>query len=467
VGNKHREVWLDERAALHRMVNAMKENARDLERELEWFAQVLDARLKLYFGKPCSVTSVLAIEPPDLQESDSPYGCFVCHYQWSIAERIVVLLALIPLIRPQLLDVLWSKNEATERGFTEFGGVHGATHGGFIPTGETAAFILAGDELAARFELTRLFEGDHIFARHNILHLSSVNPSESLLSGAITISREHRQLFTSGIQSKPNFNSEFPARLIETQLGWDYLVLPESTLEQLDEIKHWILHGPRLLKDWEMDRKLQPGFTSLFHGPPGTGKTLSACLLGQHCGCDVYKIDLSMIASKYIGETEKNLAKVFDMAEHKNWILFFDEADALFGKRTRVQEAHDRFANQEISFLLQRIEEFHGVVILTSNIKTNIDDAFVRRFHSIINFPMPKPAERLRIWQNAFSPKAVMEKIVDLGVVADKYDLSGGTIMNVVRYSSLKALSRNKNIILLGDIETGIRREFLKEGRTA
>lgn len=448
------------------MVSALEENARDLERELEWFAEVLDARLKLYFGKAVPVSSVVEIEPPDLTHSSSPYAQFVCYYEWSFAERLVVLLALIPLIRPQLLDVLWSKNEATERGFTEFGGVHGA-HGGFIPTGETAAFIIAGDDLAARFELTRLFDGDHLFARHNILHLSSVGPGESLLSGALTISREHRHLFTTGLEQKPNYNSEFPARLIETQLTWDYLVLPESTLEQLDEIKHWILHGTRLLKDWEMERKLQPGFTSLFSGPPGTGKTLSACLLGQYCGCDVYKIDLSMIASKYIGETEKNLARIFDMAEHKNWILFFDEADALFGKRTQVQDSHDRFANQEISFLLQRIEEFHGVVILTSNIKANIDDAFLRRFHSVIQFPMPKPAERLRIWQNAFSPKAVMEKSVDFDAVAERYNLSGGTIMNVVRYSSLRALSRNANIILLEDIEAGIRRELLKEGRTA
>lgn len=449
------------------MVNAMKENARDLERELDWFARVLDTRLKHYFRTPGAAESVLEIAPPDLSGSLSPYAQFVCHYQWTFAERLVILLALIPLVRPQLLDVLWSKNAATERGFTEFGGVNGITHGGFIPTGETAVFVVAGDDLAARFEVTRLFEGDHVFARHNILLLSSVSPSESLLSGAITISREHRHLFTTGIACKPNFNSDFPARLIETQLDWNCLVLPEATLEQLDEIKHWILHGQRLLKEWEMDRKLQPGFTSLFCGPPGTGKTLSACLLGQHCGCDVYKIDLSMIASKYIGETEKNLAKVFDLAEHKNWILFFDEADALFGKRTQVADAHDRFANQEISFLLQRIEEFHGVVILTSNIKTNIDDAFVRRFHSVVNFPMPKPTERLRIWRNAFSSKAVMEKIVDLDAVADKYDLSGGTIMNVVRYSSLKALSRNQNVILLEDIETGIRREFLKEGRTA
>jgi len=314
--------------------------------------------------------------------------------------------------------------------------------------------------------LTRIFEGDHFFAQHNILHLSSVAASESLLSGALTISREYRHLFTTGVEYKPDFNSEFPARRIETQLTWDDLVLPPSTLEHLQEIRHWILHGQRLLKDWEMDRKLQPGFTSLFHGPPGTGKTLSACLLGRYCGCDVYRIDLSMIASKYIGETEKNLARIFDMAEYKNWILFFDEADALFGKRTQVEDSHDRYANQEVSFLLQRIENFHGVVILTSNLKTNIDDAFLRRFQSVIYFPMPKPNERLRIWKAAFPSRAVLENRIDLTAMAEKYDLPGGTIMNIVRYSSLKALSRADNVILLEDIEAGIRREFLKEGRS-
>lgn len=450
----------------YRMVNALTENARDLERDLEWFANILDTRLKLYFGKESPVASIFDILPPDLSDSKSPYAQFVQEHNLSVAERLVVLLALIPLVRPQLLDVLWSKNQATERGFSEFGGMHGATHGGFIPTGETAAFILAGDDLATRFELTRIFEGDHFFARQNILHLSPVAATESMLSGSITISREYRHLFTSGVISKPNYNSEFPARLIQTKLAWEHLVLPQSTLELLDEIKHWILHGQQLLQDWEMDQKIQPGFTSLFHGLSGTGKTLSACLLGKHCGCDVYKIDLSMIASKYIGETEKNLAKIFDLAEHKNWILFFDEADALFGKRTQVDNSHDRFANQEISFLLQRIEEFDGIVILASNLKTNIDDAFIRRFQSVIYFPMPRPPERLRIWQNAFSPKTVLEKKIDLESVAQKYDLSGGTIMNVVRFASLKALSRNNNIILLEDLETGIRREFLKEGKT-
>jgi len=448
------------------VVNALADNARDLGRELEWFAEVLDARLKQYFGTENEAISVVDMVPPDLGSSTSCYAQFVEHYELSVAERLVILLALIPHIRPQMLDVLWTKNGTTERGFTEFGGLHGATHGGFIPTGETAAFIVAGDDLATRFELTRVFEGDHFFARRNIVQLSPVAAGEPLLSGALIIAREYLHWFTTAIERKPNFNSEFPARLIETQLDWEHLVLPASTLEHLDEIKHWILHGEQLLQDWGMNKKLPPGFTSLFYGPPGTGKTFSACLLGKHCGCDVYKIDLSMVVSKYIGETEKNLAKVFDMAEHKQWILFFDEADALFGKRTKVDDAHDRYANQEISFLLQRIEDFNGVVILASNQKANIDDAFMRRFQSVIYFPMPKPTERLRIWKNAFSPKALLEDKIDIQRIAEKYDLSGGTIMNVVRHSSLKALSRNAATIWLEDVEEGIRREFLKEGRT-
>jgi DNA polymerase III delta prime subunit len=448
------------------MANELTDNARDLNLELEWFAGVLNARLNYYFEKPGAKADVLSLRPPDLSQSRSFYGKFVTDNQLSIPERLALILALIPHIRPQLLDVLWVQNRTTDRGFTEFGGLKGVNHSGFIPTGETAAFIIAGDDLALRFETTRLFEGGHLFAKQNVLSLAPATTGEPMLSGALLLSGEYLNWFVTGIERKPNFNSEFPAKLIETALTWEHLVLPVQTLEQLEEIRHWILHGNTLLNDWGMGQKLNPGYTTLFYGPPGTGKTFSACLLGNHCGCDVYKIDLSMIISKYIGETEKNLSKIFDMAENKNWILFFDEADALFGKRSKVEDSHDRYANQEISYLLQRIEDFSGVVILASNFKNNIDTAFLRRFQSVIQFPMPKPAERSRIWKNAFSTKALLEKKLDLEQIAEKHEISGGTIMNVVRTVSLKALSRNDNKILLTDVEEAIRREFLKEGRT-
>jgi SpoVK/Ycf46/Vps4 family AAA+-type ATPase len=265
--------------------------------------------------------------------------------------------------------------------------------------------------------------------------------------------------------SKPSFSIDFPAKLITTQLRWEDLVLPNHTLEQIDEIKTWVTHSHVLMNEWEMSRKLKPGFKSLFYGPSGTGKTLTACLLGKHCNMDVYRVDLSMMISKYIGETEKNLSKIFDAAEHKNWILFFDEADALFGKRTGISDSHDRYANQEVSYLLQRIEDFNGVVILCTNLKSNIDEAFTRRFQSIIYFPVPTEEQRYRIWENAFSKKTIKENDLDIKQIAAKYELTGGTIMNVVRYSSLKALSRNENVIKKADIEQGIKKEFMKEGK--
>jgi hypothetical protein len=449
------------------MADALNGNARDLERELDWFARVLDARLGSYFGRAGTPPPEPAeLEPPSLEGSSSGWATFVREHGVPAPERLVILLALVPHVRPQLLDVLWARNDATQRGFTEFGGVLGAGHGGFMPTGETAAFLLAGDDLAARFRTARLFEPDGLLARTGIVHLTHLAAGEPQLAGALTLSRERLYCFTSGLERKPEFSGDFPARLIRTELTWKDLVLPPTTLDQLEEVRSWILHGRTLMDDWGMRHRLPPGFTSLFCGPPGTGKTLSACLLGKHCGCDVYKIDLSMVVSKYIGETEKNLARIFDRAESKRWILFFDEADALFGKRTAVNDSHDRFANQEVSFLLQRIEEFDGVVILASNLRSNIDDAFVRRFQSVVQFSMPKEPDRMRLWMEGFPGAAKLDPRIDVARLAERYEVAGGTIMNVVRYASLRTLSRGAETIALEDVEEGIRRELLKEGRT-
>jgi ATPase family associated with various cellular activities (AAA) len=440
-------------------------NADILQRELLWFSQVIDTRMKLYFGKECGYVSVLNVVPPVHAEEEAPYVRFLNHYKMNLAERIVLMLALVPHVCPQVLDQFWTKNAAFDRGFTEFGGLKGTTHSGFLPTGETALFLLTGNEIKNRFGFTYLFEGNHFFSAHEILKLMPAGNNEPALSGALQLSKEFIDQFTTGRLSKPNFSIDFPAKLITTQLEWEDLVLPAKTLEQIDEIKAWVQHSHVLMNDWGMSKKLKPGFKNLFYGPSGTGKTLTACLLGKHCNMDVYRIDLSMMVSKYIGETEKNLSKVFDMAEHKNWILFFDEADALFGKRTSVNDSHDRYANQEVSYLLQRIEDFNGVVILCTNLKTNIDEAFTRRFQSIIYFPMPGEEQRYKIWENAFPKITTRENKLDMKQIAAKYELTGGTIMNVVRYSSLMALSRNEKEIKLLDIEQGIKKEFMKEGK--
>ncbi|MEP7372192.1 MAG: ATP-binding protein [Chitinophagaceae bacterium] len=174
--------------------------------------------------------------------------------------------------------------------------------------------------------------------------------------------------------------------LLATEQSWTNLALDEETLKQVEEIKSWHKQSSAAKADSSLKRKLKAGYKVLFYGPPGTGKTSTATLIGKEFNQPVYKVDLSIVVSKYIGETEKNLAMVFDRAKDKDWILFFDEADALFGKRTGVKDSHDKYANQEAAYLLQRMEEHDGLVILTSNMKSNIDSAFIRRFNLIVPF---------------------------------------------------------------------------------
>ena len=176
---------------------------------------------------------------------------------------------------------------------------------------------------------------------------------------------------------------------VTTDHSWDDLVLPEDIVKQVEQIKAW-LRQSSLINREGAEKKLTQGYRSLFYGPPGSGKTLTAALIGKEFNKPVYKIDLANLVSKYIGETEKNLEIIFDRAEGKEWILFFDEADALFGERTGVKDAHDRYSNQEVSYLLQRIEDYNGLVILATNMKNNIDEAFIRRFNLVIRFPLSK-----------------------------------------------------------------------------
>lgn len=457
---------MDEKTDTCNVVARQQANAADLEAELNWLARVLDGRLQAYFAtEKKRYFDFYALGPPDLSRSVSSYGRYVADNALTSEERLLLILALVSYVRPQLLDVLFTKNAAINRGFSEFGGVQGHQHNGFLPTLETALFIIACDDLNARFKAMKALDTHCILLVDGVVKVVATNPVEPLSSGVLQIAREFVDQFTTGCEYRPAYSVDFPARRVHTGVQWEYLILPAQTMDQLDEIRNWILHGQKLLNDWGMHDKLPPGFTSLFYGPPGTGKTLAACLLGKYCQCNVYKVDLSLMVSKFIGETEKNLARVFDAAENRGWILFFDEADALFGKRTRVDDSHDRYANQEISFLLQRIEEFSGVVILASNLKTNIDDAFIRRFQSVIHFPMPKAKERLRIWGNAFSPKGRLQDDLSLHHIAEKHNISGGTIMNVVRFASLRSISRDSDVILKEDIEEGLRRENIKEGR--
>ena len=440
-------------------------NSTVLAAELHWLEQVIGTRLNLYFGVPDAYESIAAGPAPDLATSPSAYAALVRELALSPAERMVLILALAPHVQPQLLDAFFVRNTHFDRAFTEFGGSKGRSHGGFLPTGETALFLLA-DNLAERLHWQTYLWRESALSRADLVRLGSVEGGEPAASGALTIPPDQLALLLTGQPAEPTYNSDFPARRISSPLTWDDLVLDSQTREEVEELRTWLENQQLLLADEHFSRHLQPGYRALCYGPPGTGKTLTACLLGQATGRPVYRVDLSMVVSKYIGETEKNLGRVFDRAERHQWILFFDEAEALFGKRSRATGSdNDRHANQETAYFLQRIEDFPGLIILASNLSSNLDEAFARRFQALIHFPMPAPAERLRLWQQAFAGLARLPADVDLADIAGKYALAGGSIANVLLYCVLTGHRHNRPISV-ADITKGIQRELAKQGQT-
>lgn len=444
-------------------------NAHTLEREIDWFTKVLDLRTAGHFSPPESQTNcadILSLPPPDLTDDNSEYGKLVREFNMGFDERLLLTLCLMPHLRPQALDLFLATNPGLGRPYSEFGGWRGKTHAGFLPTAETAVFLLAGQDLARRFEVRLLFDEQHYFIKNGIIKLEHQAVGEPFLNACLSISQEYLNRCTHGQQHKPDYSGDFPAKLLSTQLGWDDLVLAPEVMDNIEHINTWLRYSQRIIQQWGLEKTVKAGYRCLFFGPPGTGKTLTASLIGANAGVDVYRIDLSMLVSKYIGETEKNLARVFDQAENKNWILFFDEADALFGKRTQVGTSNDRHANQEISYLLQRVEDFPGIVILATNLEMNIDDAFARRFQSQVYFPLPDEVQRLRLWRGLFPDNGKLAADVDLEALAKEYALSGGSLTNVARYAAIRATSMQRDKIESADLELAIQKEFRKEGRT-
>ena len=256
------------------------------------------------------------------------------------------------------------------------------------------------------------------------------------------------------------------ARKIDPRFCWDDIVLPGDQVDLLREIVDTVRQRPKVLDEWGVGEKLASsrGVTVLFAGPPGTGKTMAAEIMSAELGLDLYKIDLSTVVSKYIGETEKNLESIFEEAETSNAILFFDEADALFGKRSEVRDAHDRYANLEISYLLQRMEAYDGVTILATNLRANLDEAFTRRLQFAVDYPFPEEEDRLRIWKTLFPSGVPCAPDLNFALLAQRFKLAGGNIRNVIVNAAYLA-SADGGEVTMEHLLHGTRRELQKMGR--
>lgn len=254
---------------------------------------------------------------------------------------------------------------------------------------------------------------------------------------------------------------------IKSKYQWSDIVLPADQLEQLREICSQANNRHIVYDDWGFERKLSlgKGLNVLFCGPPGTGKTMAAEVIAHDLQLDLYRIDLSQVVSKYIGETEKNLSRIFGAAENSNAILFFDEADALFGKRSEVRDSHDRYANIEISYLLQKMEEYAGVSILATNLRQNLDDAFVRRLQFIVEFPFPDEEYRLRIWETVFPRETPLADDVHFDLLAREVRLAGGNIKNMALAAAFYAAGAGERVRMEHLIQA-VHREHQKLGRS-
>ncbi len=324
---------------------------------------------------------------------------------------------------------------------------------GDTATSPGSALDLAG--LAGKFRLTGGQIRDAAATARSLAHARAPSAPQVTAADLSAACRVHsnRKLAELAVAVIPHYT-------------WDDIVLPDDQMAQLREIHNQVQHRALVYDTWGFDGKLAmgKGLSILFAGPPGTGKTMAADVLAHALGLDMYKIDLSAVVSKYIGETEKNLSRIFAEAMTSNAILFFDEADALFGKRTQVRDAHDRYANVEISYLLQKMEEYEGVVVLATNLRKNMDEAFVRRLHVTVEFPVPGMADRRRIWEQIWPAATPRDAGLDLEFLARRIELTGGSIRNIALAGAFLAAA-DGGVVTMAHLLRATRREYQKMGK--
>lgn len=445
-------------------INSVNEKLiQPILRDLDWLEDLLNLRITAYFEEPDNRFTFP--DPPSPKDTDSPYDQFISKLNLDFNERVILLMSMVPLLSPQIFDCFFIQNKSIGRPFSEFGGVEAKSHKGFIPTVETVNFVLNGKNVIKRLDLYKIFGEDHAFSKLQVLSLTKDSETTSFWSNRLTINEDFFYHLISGEKISPKYSSEFPAKELFTPLEINDLVLNRQLMDELNLILNWIKYREEIKSSPTLRKSFRTGYRALFYGPPGTGKSLTAAILGKNNDLPVYRIDLSQVVSKYIGETEKNLSRLLDVAEHKNWVLFFDEADSLFSKRTDISDSKDKYANQGTSFLLQRLEEYDGLVILATNLRPNIDRAFVRRFQSILYFSLPTVDERMKLWSNALKNFQVASS-VNVKKLAEKYEVSGASISNAIQFAWLSSKKDKREEVSSLDLEAGLLREMAKEGRS-
>jgi hypothetical protein len=432
--------------------------------DILWLLDIIDKRIEeLNTGKTFLFSDY---SPPELKESSSAYQQIVKDNQLSNAERLLLIASIVPHLAPyELTKRLRHDENHLKLKYKEFGGFIDTNFNQFTITQQTVLFLLAGTDATNQVYYQLALSNNCKLIKEGIIRFETARIDLGLdneLNKVLVLTKEHLLFLQSGQEPRPDYGSAFPATLVTTGLEWENLVLSETTKKDISDIMLWVEHGNDLINS---SSAFNISYPCLFYGPSGTGKSLTAKLIGKKYNKHVFRVDLSMIVSKYIGETEKNLAHLFDRAQGKDWILFFDEADALFSKRTSINSSQDKWANLEVNYLLQRMEEHRGLTILATNLKENIDNAMTRRFQAMIYFPTPKQNERHKLWETLLPNPFTFEESISPKRMSE-FDFTGANISNIIKYACLRALNNETHEIKSNWLQAGIRKEFIKENRT-
>ena len=431
--------------------------------EMGWLQQVWEHRLQEDAGfESDDITEIAELPDPD---PDAAYTQLIIDRSYGPTERLLLILCFTQVFKPELTENALALIPQEHGNYnSRVGGVREKISGRFLPSMQTALFLLAGNNDLLRAQYHLAVTARHPLFSDGIIKLTQPSPLNTSSSAQLLhLDKSYFYYFLNGKKVRLDETENFPAELLQTTKTMDDLVLAEATLNQLQIVTNYARHYRQM---YEATSGQMQGFVTMFHGPPGTGKTMAASVIGKELGLDVYAVNLSRVISKYIGETEKNLELVFDRLANKECILFFDEADALFGKRAEVNEANDRYANQEVAYLLQKIDKCSCLVILATNFRQNFDFAFTRRILTFIRIDWPDVHERLLLWQKAlplpftYTPATLPETL------AHKFSLTGANIHNIVKLACYKAMAAQQYEITLPLLEPFIKVEYTKEKRS-
>ncbi len=417
-----------------------------LNEEMKWLQQLIDMRCReLFSEEEAEECPEHKVPEPPTQDDGSPYSITVQTHHLTEIDRVILALGIASSHFPSILKTFVQIEESSNAFAIEAGGEYNKVGRSFRPTFQTALFLLAGKDLSLWSQYSAQLITGSVLLQNDIVYNRS---STEFIHGKIELDTAYLNYFLAGQKPQLDHGSYFPGKLYQSDLTMDDIILENTVREQIKPIGHYIKALENgFFKGKSKEHSFKPGFIALFYGAPGTGKTMLAGILANTYGIDMYHVDLSQVVSKYIGETEKNLEVLFNRLQGKNCMLFFDEADALFGKRSDVKDAHDRYANQEVSYLLQRIEKFDGLTILASNFENNMDDAFKRRIDVSINVIRPSETTREALWKHYLPKNVTFESEDLLKHITKEYSYTGANIRNIMKNAAIALHDLNETII--------------------